>query len=164
MEPVRANVADAERIGVFLHEAWREAGPGGLGFTGATEETINEVASKEFLRKRLTNPGVQMYIVQDAERVLALASTRRINARSVELSGMMVLESLTGQGLGTALVRKALNEIHKAGFHKVVVKTEAINRRAVQFYKKMGLKEVGRGRERVEETRVDIVILEKIFQ
>ena len=33
----------------------------------------------------------------------------------------------------------------------------------IQFYKKMGLKEVGRGRERVEETRVDIVILEKIF-
>jgi len=164
MEPVRAAVADAERIGVFLHEAWREAGPGGLGFTGATEETINEVASEEFLRKRLTNPDVQMYIIEDAKRVLGLAVTRRIDAGSVELSGMMVLESVTGRGLGTTLVKKVLNEAHKAGFHKVVVKTEVINRRAIQFYKKMGLKEVGRGRERVEETRVDIVILEKVFQ
>jgi N-acetylglutamate synthase-like GNAT family acetyltransferase len=105
-----------------------------------------------------------MYIVQDRERVLGLAATRKIDAGSVELSGMMVLESVTGQGVGTALVKKVLNEIHRAGFRKVVVKTEAINRRAIQFYKKMGLKEVGRGREQVEETRVEIVILEKVFQ
>ena len=164
MELVRAAMADAQRLGVFLHDAWREAGPGGLGFTGATEETINEVASEEFLRKRLTNPDVRMYIVQDGERVLGLAATRKIDAGSVELSGMMVLESATGQGVGTALVKKVLNEIHRAGFRKVVVKTEAINRRAIQFYKKMGLKEVGRGREQVEETRVEIVILEKVFQ
>jgi len=163
MEAVKATVADAPKLGVFLHEAWREAGPGGLGFTGATEETINEIASEEFLLKRLTNRDVIMYIVQEEGRVLGLAATRRIDGESIELSGMIVLESATGKGLGTTLVEKALTEIRRAGFRKVVVKTEAVNRRAIRFYKKMGLKEVGRGREKVEQTNVDVVILEKVL-
>jgi ribosomal protein S18 acetylase RimI-like enzyme len=164
MEPVRATIADIERLGVFFREAWREAGPGGLGFAGATQETINEIASAEFLRKRLANPNVQFYIICEGEKVLGLAATRRIDAVSVELSGMVVLESATGRRLGTILAKKVLADMRQAGFRKVVVKTEAVNQRAIQFYNKMGLREVGRGCEQVEENRVDVVILEKALQ
>jgi len=161
MQVTKATLSDVAGLGVFLHEAWREAGSGGLGFTGATEETINEVASEEFLRKRLTNPDVQMFVVNDKGRVVGLAATRKIDAGSVELSGMVVLESATGRGIGTMLVEKVLTELRLAGFKKLVVKTEAINERAIKFYEKMGLSQVGRGREKVESTAVDVVILEK---
>jgi len=165
MQPRKATLADVERLVAFFHEAWREAGQDrGLGFTGATEDTINEIASEEFLRKRLRNPEVNIYIVEELGRVLAFASTRKINDASAELSGIVVLESATGKGLGTKLVGKILSDVRDAGFRKIVVKTEAVNQRALGFYRKMGLTEVGRGTEQVEDTGVDVVILEKTLQ
>ena len=164
MEPVEATAADVERLEVFFREAWGESGPGGLGFTGTTEETINEISSKEFLLKRLKNQDVQMYIVQDAGRVLGFASTRRINEYSIELSGIIVLESTTGKGLGTKLAQKALSTAREAGYRKAVVKTETFNERAIGFYKKMGFVDVGTANENVEGTHVEVVILEKPLQ
>ena len=165
MQPRKATLADVERLVAFFREAWREAGQdGGLGFTGATEDTINEIASEEFLRKRLRNPEVNIYIVEKLGRVLAFASTRKINDASAELSGIVVRESATGKGLGTKLVGKILSDVRHAGFRKIVVKTEAVNQRALGFYRKMGLTEVGRGTEQVEDTGVDVVILEKTLQ
>jgi len=158
-------LADVGRLVAFFREAWREAGENkGLGFTGATEETINEIASDEFLRKRLRNPDVNIYIVEEVGRILGFAATRKINESSAELSGIVVLESATGKGFGTKLVEKALCDVRQAGFRKIVVKTEAVNQRALDFYRKMGLTEVGRGTEQVEDTGVDVVILEKMLQ
>jgi L-amino acid N-acyltransferase YncA len=164
MEPMKATVADVERLEVFFREAWEETGPGGLGFTGTTEETINEIASKQFLLKRLANADVQMYIVEEAGRVMGFASTRRINEYSIELSGIIVLESATGKGLGTNLAQKALSAAREAGYRKAVVKTETFNARAIRFYKKIGFAEVGTAKENVEGTPVEVTILEKQLQ
>jgi ribosomal protein S18 acetylase RimI-like enzyme len=165
MEPVKTTLSDVGRLVAFFREVWREAGEdGGLGFTGATEETINEIASDEFLRKRLRNPDVNMYIVEEADRVIGFAATRRINENSEELSGIVVLESATGKGLGTRLVERVLSDVREAGFQKIVVKTEVANHRALGFYRKIGLIEVGRSAERVKDTAVHVVILEKSLQ
>lgn len=40
VRPARPN--DVPKLSAFLIEAWKEAGPGALGFTGATEEAIRE--------------------------------------------------------------------------------------------------------------------------
>lgn len=161
MELVRAALSDVDNLRVFFHVAWEESGPDHLGFTGATEETIDKIASKEFLKKRLSNPEISIYIVKENSRVLGFAGTRNINKDAIELSGMIVLESATGRGFGTQLVDKALSEARLAGFHRMVVKTEVVNGRAINFYKKMGFTEVGKTWEDVEGTAVNIMILER---
>ena len=164
MEASKATLADVRKLRTFFLQAWRETGPGSLGFTGATEATINQIASEEFLKDRLTNPNVNIYTVQDHGSVLGFAATRRIDEDTVELSGIIVLDSATGKGIGTQLFEKVLYSAREVGFHKIVVKTEIVNRRAIAFYKKMGLEEVGKTTENVEGTSVDVVVLEKAIE
>jgi ribosomal protein S18 acetylase RimI-like enzyme len=165
MQPVEATMSDVAELGRFFLEAWGEAGgAGALGFSGATEETIREIASEEFIRKRLANSDVRMYIAREKKRVLGFAATRRIDQARIELSGMIVLESATGRGIGTQLVKRVLSAARQAGFETIVVKTETANERAINFYKKMGLKEIGTAREPVDGTSVDVTLLEKELQ
>jgi len=164
MEPLEATLADVQKLMKFFLRAWREAGSGALGFTGATEETISEIASEEFLKERLSNPAVNMYIVENNGKILGFAATRKIDENTIELSGIIVLESATGKGVGTKLFEKVILSAIQVGFRKIVVKTEVANQRAISFYKKMGLAQVGETRENVEGRGVDVVILEKTLR
>jgi len=164
MKVVEVTPADIKRLIAFLRTAWKEAGAGGLGFTGATEETINEIASGEFLNDRLSNRNVEMYLAEDDGNVLGFAATKKINDDTVELSGIIVLESVTRKGVGTALFERVMSTAIQGGLRKIVVKTEAINKRAISFYMKKGLCKVNRIKEDVGGASVDLVVLEKILR
>jgi len=157
----KATVNDVDDLSVFFHQAWEESGPDRFGFTGVTQDTINEVASQGFLRKRLQDPNVNIYIVKDEGKVWGFASTRNIDREAIELSGIILLESATGRGFGTKLVEEALSSARQAGFLKMVVKTEVANERAIGFYKKMGFAEVGKTMENVEGNAVETLMLER---
>jgi ribosomal protein S18 acetylase RimI-like enzyme len=156
-----ASPSDVSKLSAFLIEAWKEAGPGALGFAGATDEAIREIASEEFLRRRLASPTVHMVVAEEGERIIGFSSTRRVEEREAELSGIMVLESATGRGIGTRLLRKSLEAARKRGFTTVFVKTEVVNDRAIEFYKKAGFTESGKTVEKVGRTRVALRILVK---
>lgn len=159
VRPARQN--DVLKLSAFLVEAWREAGPGALGFTGATDEAIKEIASEEFLKKRIASPNVQMVVAEEEGRVIGFSSVRKVEAREAELSGIIVLENATGKGIGTRLIRKAAEGARKRGFTSMQVKTEVINDRAISFYKKAGFTESGRKVEKVGRTKVALQVLVK---
>jgi ribosomal protein S18 acetylase RimI-like enzyme len=161
MQVGKARVNDVDGLSVFFRRAWEESGPDRFGFTGVTQATINEIASREFLQKRLQDPDVNIYIVKEEGKVLGFASTRNIDQQTIELSGIIMLESATGRGFGTQLVEKTVSSARQAGFLKMVVKTEIANERAIGFYKKVGFAEVGKARENVEGTTVETLILER---
>jgi len=164
MGPAEATFADVQKLIVFFLKAWEEAGPGAFGFTGATQETINEIASEEFLKERLSKRDVKMYFVEDGGNILGLAVTRKIDENAIELSGIIVLEASTRKGIGTELFEKVISSAKHDGFGKIVVKTEVLNQRAIGFYKKKGLSEVGKTRENVEGRPVDLVVLERCLR
>ena len=145
-------------------EAWKEAGPGALGFTGATEEAMKEISSERFLAERLASPNVKMLIATAGRDVLGFASLRSEGKRNVELSGIVVLQSTSGLGIGTRLVRKSLALAARLGFRTVTVRTEAFNRRAIGFYRKNGFTESGKTTEKVGRTRVQLQILQKTLR
>jgi len=138
MQIDKATVEDVENLTFFFREAWEESTPRHFGFAGATEETINEIASEDFLKKRLSNPDVAIYIVKDGEKSRGFAATRKIDRDSIELSGIIMIASETGKGFGSQLIEKAIASARGAGFHKMVVKTESQNKPAIVFYKKRG--------------------------
>ena len=159
IRPARPN--DVSKLSSFLVEAWKEAGPGALGFTGAKDEAIGEIASEEFLKKRLATPTIQMMVAEEERRIIGFSSLRKVEAREAELSGMAVLASATGKGVGSRLLRKALDAARKRGFNSVRVKTEATNERAISFYRKAGFTESGKAVERVGGTKMTLRFMVK---
>src|SRR5271157_751691 len=136
-----ARRADAAALAAFFMQAWKEAGPGALGFTGATDESIKEIASEEFLAQRLMSPRVRIVVAEREKRIQGFASIRALNQGEVELTGIVVLQSTSGMGLGTKLLRRACDLAVKLGFRKVIVMTEVFNKKAIGFYKKNGFTE-----------------------
>jgi ribosomal protein S18 acetylase RimI-like enzyme len=160
VRPAREN--DAVPLGAFFTRAWQEAGPGALGFTGATDGAIKMISSEEFLLRRLTSPNVRIVVAERDKEILGFASIRAMEKKEeAELSGIVVLEGASGLGLGTKLIGKACESTMKLGFKRLVVKTEALNHRAIGFYKKNGFTESTKIFEKVGRVKVPVLVLER---
>ncbi len=160
MAAVDAASADVENIRSFILEAWQKAGPAALGWTGANAENIREIASKEYLEKLLSNPSLRLFLFKERGKVTGFAVNREIDHTVVELAGIVVLEGETGRGVGTSLLEKARESAVKAGFTRMLVKTEAFNRRAIDFYTDKGFRQTGKHVENVEGVTTELVYLE----
>lgn len=158
VRPARKN--DAGPLGAFFMQSWKEAGPGALGFTGANEDAIKEIASTEFLSKRLSSPMTRIVVAERRGAVLGFASVRRTGQGQAELSGIVVLKSEAGRGLGTRLLRKACDAAERLGCTRMAVKTETFNARAIGFYKKNGFLEVRKTTEKIGGAKVPLLALE----
>ena len=154
-----ARLEDAERLSVFLREAWREAGPGAPGWTGATEETVQHVASRGFLSDLLDGGDTRVFIALSEGRVVGFSSNRRVSDELVELSGIVVLESMTGLGVGGRLLSRSLEAARGDGYESMMVKTETFNERAVSFYLRKGFTRDATGEENVGGSKVELVRL-----
>lgn len=159
-----ARQADAQALGDFFMRAWREAGPGALGFTGATEDAVREISSVKFLSGRIATPNVKMLVAVSGGEVVGFASLRAGEGRDAELSGIVVLQSASGAGVGTRLVRKSSALAARLGFRAITVRTEVFNRRAIGFYKKNGFTETGKTTEKVGRIRVALQVLRKTLR
>ena len=119
-----AQQRDVERLIEFLREAWREAGPGAHGWTGATEETVQRLASHGFLSDLLGRDDTRGFIALHDERVVGFSSNRRVSDELVELSGIIVLESMTGVGVSNRLLNHSIEAARGSGCEAMMVKTE----------------------------------------
>ena len=158
-----ARGADARALGAFLTRAWQEASPGALGFTGATDDAIREISSEAFLAQRIASPKVRILVAEVDGVIAGFASLKAEPPRNVELSGIVVLQSASGTGVGTKLIRKSFLVAAKLGFRSLTVRTEIFNRRAIEFYKKNGFAETAREVEKVGRTKVPIQVLRKVL-
>jgi len=158
-----ARGADAKALGVFLTRAWEEAGPGALGFTGATDDTIHEISTEEFLTQRIASDKAKILVAEVEGIIVGFAGLRTEGPQSVELSGMVVLRSASGAGIGTRLIRKSFALAAKLGFRTMTVRTEVFNQKAIAFYKKNGFTETAKETEKVGRTKVPVQVLRKML-
>ncbi len=159
VRPARPN--DVSKLSTFFIEAWRQAGPAALGFAGANDEAIGEIASEEFLKKRLATPTIQMMVAEEGRKIVGFSSVRRVGEREAEVLAIVVLQSAAGKGVGSRLLRKALDAARRRGFSSIRAKTEATNERAIRFYRSAGFTESGKGLERVGGARVSLRLMVK---
>jgi ribosomal protein S18 acetylase RimI-like enzyme len=154
-----AKQEDVESLIEFLLKAWKEAGPGALGWTGATEETIRHIASHGFLSNLLERDDTRVFITLHEGQMVGFSSNRRIDDELVELSGIVILESMTGVGIGHRLIEHSIEAARDDGYTKMVVKTESFNERAVNFYLRNGFRQEATKEEEVEGSNVELVEL-----
>ena len=156
-----ATAADISAISVFFHEMWRQAGPDSPGFAGATESVIAEIAEPEAIRPRLGGPERRMFLAYERESVVGFAATRAIDTATIELAGIVVLQSKLGRGIGALLVEKAVQSARQHRFDRMAVSTEVANDTALGFYQAHGFEFVGESTATVEGTAVAVSNLER---
>lgn len=156
-----ATEEDVACFGAFFQAAWKKAGPAAPGFTGATEEVIAELTAPEAFAERVGGPDRRMFLAWADGRVVGFSSTRTASDDSVELSGIIVLDSHSGLGIGTALVEEAMAAARVDGHRLVIVKTETTNTRATRFYESRGFTAVGTEIEHVDDVDVQVVRLQR---
>lgn len=158
---VEAVEQDTDAISTFIWEAWRQAGPGSPGFSGANEEVIAEIADPRVIRARLGGPERRMFIAVQGDRVVGFASTRAETTDTVEVSGVIVLQEMTGSGIGRKLLHAAIEASAGYGFTEMTVNTETDNDGARRFYERHGFEPVGTSVEMVGPTAVQVVTLKR---
>ncbi len=129
---------DVEAVATFFWAAWEEAGPQAPGWAGSTEEALKEITTRDSLLQRIGRPNGRMFLAKDSARVVGFAANRKVDDETVELAGIVVLQSLLGRGIGSRLLEAALNAARKDGYKRIIVRTEVDNERAISFYKAKG--------------------------
>jgi len=162
MKRIRIQEATRDKIPAlqdFLLQAWREAGPGALGWTGATDEHISEITSDAFLSSLLERSEVTLFLALTENQVVGFASNTKVSPNLVELSGIIVLEGIRGQGVGTLLLQSAICSARKKGYSDMTVKTETTNDRALRFYTNHHFKPKRTTRSDIHGTRTPVIEL-----
>jgi ribosomal protein S18 acetylase RimI-like enzyme len=150
---------DIPRLRLFVLEAWRLAGPSALGWTGATDENIEEIASESFLQRFTGNPDLRVFISKKGEKIVGFCAIRKTDDRTVELAGIVVRQDQVGKGIGTELFEMARKEAVKSRFTIMLVKTEPTNEKALCFYRSKGFVEQGQIAEEISEAKVNLTVL-----
>ncbi len=163
---VKVDYAEADEthipaIAAFFREAWGMTGPGAPGWAGADEEVIDFLTTPENLRERIGGPDRRMYLAVTGRRVVGFAATPRAGAGPAELAGIVVLQEMVGQGIGTPLLEAALDGLRADGADSVFVRTEADNDRALDFYRSCGFGDERELSEDVEGTEVVVTELRR---
>ena len=104
--------------------------------------------------------GVSVYIAVEEDTVVGFYSLSEMGGGAVELSDIVVLESMTGRGIGSGLLRAAREGAKAEGHSRMVVRTEAFNERAIEFYRGRGFEVRGSRLEEVRGKQVELVELE----
>jgi ribosomal protein S18 acetylase RimI-like enzyme len=156
----KATLDDVEPLRSFILRAWEQAAPGALGWTGASDDAVSEIANIGFLSSLLQRRDVSVFIAVEETAVVGFCSLRETERGSIELSGIAVLESMTGRGIGSRLLRAAVEGSRADGHNRLVVRTEAFNERAIEFYIGKGFEVRGSRLEDVRGTQVELVDLE----
>lgn len=155
-----ATADDVDAFASFLRTAWASAGPGAPGFAGATDDIIAELTQPEAILARLGGPERRLYLASSGEGVVGFAATHRIDGDAVELAGIIVLPDASGRGVGTLLVRTAMDAARAEGFRSMLVRTETTNDLARSFYQHNGFVVGATAIEDVDGMEVPVVELE----
>ena len=135
------------------------AGPSALGWAGATDENINEIASEDYLQGFIENDNLKVYVGKTRNKIVGFCATRKIDEGSVELAGIIVRQDQVDKGVGTGLFRMAERDAVEDGFATMLVKTESNNNRALSFYKNKGFREQRQVIEELNKVKVNLTVL-----
>lgn len=160
IEVTEATHEDVTAISAFFNEAWRQAGPDTPGFAGADDDVIAEISAPETIKERIGGPERRMFLARLDRTVVGFSASRRLTAETVELAGIVVLQSMVGQGIGRPLAEATIEAARSRGFRRMTVSTEVDNDRALGFYQTLGFTPTAVSETVVEGVPVEVQNLE----
>lgn len=91
---------------------------------------------------KIIEPGGQVYVASDGDRVLGAAALIRFGEGIYELSKMAVAPETRGQGVGRRLLAYVLDQARGLGAHTVFLGSSTRLKNAVHLYESLGFRHV----------------------
>ena len=154
-----AEVDDVLEIKQVLSETWTDTyGP----FLPA--EVIQKVTSlwhsPETLAAEIENRRVFFHVAKNEQgAIVGLLTAGQPSDEIVSIGRLYVLPGNQRQGIGGKLLDACVAAY--PGAQKLVLEVEAQNKKGMAFYRKQGFEEVARKEEKIEETTLVVVEMEK---
>lgn len=81
------------------------------------------------------------------ENIIGAVAVKELDKESCELKSLYLLEKYHGQGLGSILLKKAVDYANSAGYKKMYLDTLSTSARAIRLYEKAGFRRIERYNE-----------------
>ena len=138
----RASPADAQALVALAEQVGREEGRWILG-TGPWRSVGDE---RRYLRTAQRHPDAAVFVAEDDGRIVARLSLSRDPhpaSRHVADLGLMVAETYRRQGIGSALLERAVSWARGAGIRKLELHVFPWNEPALRLYESFGFEREG---------------------
>lgn len=116
------------------------------------------------LERTTLRPGREHVHCRRSRKVLGFAAARRLNENTIERSGIIVLESATGKGIGIRVIEKVISSAREVGFRQIVVRIEVLTKGRSAFTRRWALRRLGRQQRVLKAQMLTWVVLEKALQ
>jgi putative acetyltransferase len=81
-------------------------------------------------------------VILDGETVIGSGAVRKIDQVTAELKRMWLLEDYHGQGIGYRVIQKLFEFSRDRGYQQIYLQTSPEQTRAIDFYQKVGFREI----------------------
>lgn len=163
-------ISDAEELNKFINKAIKEGLR--IGGTLGTIRHITLKSEKEWLKgtiRKIKKKNAVYMVLEYKSRIIGACDVIRDvhDATShMGIFGIVLLEKWTGRGLGRQLAEIVIN-ISKKKLKTEIIKLSVFenNKRAYNFYKKMGFSEVGRVKKGIKINKKyqdDIIMVKRL--
>ena len=155
IRPARAN--DVSKLSVFFSEAWKEGGTWRPRVRRGKRRSHRGDSLRGFPEEKTCHPHYPNDGCGGGTKDHRLLQHEKGRSEGGGALGNSSAGKRDWQGVGSRLLRKALDVARKRGFNSVLVKTEVTNDKAINFYRKAGFTESGKsgkGRRRQGGTSV----------
>jgi ribosomal protein S18 acetylase RimI-like enzyme len=121
----------------------------GILFTQEHELSPDPAKQERALRLILGDPSIgRIYVARDGARVLGMVNIQRgvstaEGGPAAHLEDFVVRPELRGKGLGTRLIRHAIEQSKKQGLLRLILLTDGDNAEAQRLYERVGFERSG---------------------
>ena len=151
----RANPDDAEQIAAVHDAAWREAYRGII--PGKELERLINRRGPDWWRRAVVK-GSRLLLLSLHETIGGYVSYGRNRASSMDFDGeifeLYLAPEYQGLGFGSRLFRAGQHDLQSNGIESVLVWTLSDNERAIDFYRRLGGKQVRSASEHFGATKL----------
>ena len=125
----------------------------------AYHESIHELKDMDDIQKSyFENGGTFLAMFEDGE-MICTGAIRRLDHETCELKRLWLLTEYHGQGLGYRMLRELLSIAREMGYKRVRLETDPeAQRRAWNFYKRIGFHEIPRYTNREDEVAMEMAL------
>ncbi|MBX8636352.1 MAG: GNAT family N-acetyltransferase [Thermoplasmata archaeon] len=109
------------------------------------------------IEKTYLETGGEFLVGDVGNVIVAMGALKRISENTAEIKRMRVRPALQGRCFGREMPMKLESVASQRGFHRILLDTSVLQTAAITMYRKLGYKEIGRGKMR----DLDILYFEK---
>lgn len=129
-----------------------------------SSEMIEEITSTWHDPKRLAeqiqDPDCYFAVAKnDTGKIVGIITAQKIKNKSLQLNRLYVHPDLQGKGIGKQLLDNSSKEFRP--IKTILLDVEAMNEKAIKFYKKQGFKEYSESEETIGDTTFKVIKMKK---